>query len=395
MGRIFIFSEFYYPNELSSGYYVTEIAEHLAKKCEVTVVCISNVKRNVCEARNNVNIIRIPDSEWDKNSLLSRSIRFIKIVFQFVRIAKLSIKAEDHVVCVTNPAFSLLAFSRLKKKIKFSLTVFVHDLFPENLVGTGILSSHNILYGILLWLYNNAYNKVDYIVTCGRDMKALFELKLKSFKGEIENIPNWGDSESIATEFGENVRRKFNLEGRMIFQFAGNIGRAQGIPLILDSAKKVYDPNISFLFFGNGVLEEKVKAHAKKSNNVTYGGTFSRNELGQYLNAADIAIVSLAKGMKGLGVPSKTFNIMAAGKPILYIGERDSEIAIIIEEEEIGYIVEPGSVNSLLNGINYFRFLDNEEIRKMGERSRSALVEKYSKIIILKRYSELFEKITG
>ena len=88
-----------------------------------------------------------------------------------------------------------------------------------------------------------------------------------------------------------------------------------------------------------------------------------------YINACNIAIVSLSKGMKGLGVPSKIYNNLAAGKPILYIGEENSEIAMMIKEDNIGIHVMPDS-KEILIGIHKFLTMNQNELSQMSSRAR-------------------------
>lgn len=387
--EIFIFTDCYYPDQVSSGYLLTEIAEKLAYDHLVTVVTTSDESLNLEEFRNKVRIIRVGSSKLDKNKLINRLLRFISICFAFYKIGKKYLKIEHEVICVTNPAFFILFIARLQKKIGFQLSVFVHDVFPENLVATQIISSRNPLYLFLYKIINKGFYNAKVIVTCGRDMQLLFQNKLIGYKGNVEFIPNWGDIELVKPDSSLGLAKLHSLgiQDKLVFQFAGNIGRAQGIPTLLDSIKLLNDEKSSFLFFGNGALVSYLKNNTP--NNCIYGGTFSRHESSEYINACDIAIISLEKGMKGLGVPSKTYNILAAGKPILYIGENDSEIAQVIKEHKVGFVCEPNR-NSIVEGIKWFHSLDQQTLRSMSIKARSIAENLYSKDIVLEKYSNLY-----
>ena len=383
--RIYIFTEVYYPDLTSSGYFLTEIAEHLALTNDVTVISTGKIKDPKSSFRNGVNIIRLKVSTFNKFNLWKRLFAFINICLLFYNYArKLKIKKDAHIICVTNPALFIPFITQLKKKIGFKLTIFVHDVFPENLVATKILSSINPLYLLLLRIFNNSYQKTDQIIVCGRDMKLIFEKKLKKYKGVIKFIPNWADINLI---YPIKQYKPIVYNDRLIFQYAGNIGRAQGIINLVDAIKKNNSSQFEFHFYGKGAyLKYILKSDAE---NILYKGNFTRKESNKYLNFCDIAIVTLEKNMIGLGVPSKTYNILSAGKPILYIGDINSEIGLLIKENNLGYIAEPGNVVSISDGIKWYLNLSKAQINVIKINCRNVILEKFSKEKVLKQYSRI------
>ena len=390
MKTIKIFSEVYYPDLISSGYYMTEISETLAKDHDVTVFCGGTNTKFHSEVRNKVKIVRFPLKNFNKNILYKRIIKFIHLSWKFYLIARKQIGSNDEVICVTNPALFIPIISYLKKRRNFILTFFIHDVFPDNLVATQILSSNNLIYKLLYKIYRLSFYRANRIVTCGRDMKQYFELKLPNYNGEILSIPNWGDPKNICPNLAlkKQTLHEFGITARMVFQFAGNIGRGQGITCLLQAATEVNHPDIQFLFFGEGVYEEKLKSMS--TMNITYGGSFTRDESNKFLNACDVAIVSLQKGMYGLGVPSKTYNILAAGKPILYIGEAKSEIGLLIQEYGLGRVCSSGNIESIKEGINWFLERSPAELSELGQKSRTIAENNFSRETITDFYSTIF-----
>lgn len=392
MSKLVIFSEFYYPRLSSSGYFITEIAEHLALKSEVFVVCVAPQSKVTEEEYKKVKIIRIPDIGLDKNSLIKRPLKFLLITLKFYLLGKQLLNCDDKVICLTNPAFSILGISRLKKKIGFHYSIMVHDVFPENLIGAGIIPFKGLLYFLLIKLFNRAYKLSDRIIVLGRDMKELFVKKLPGYKGNIMQISNWGDPEKIypSIKEGNLVINSLKIKNNLIFQFSGNLGRAQGIKRILSVSDLLLNYNIIFLFFGEGALKQHIEKQSLTSKKVIYGGTFQKESANLYLNACDVAIISLKEGMKGLGVPSKTYDIMAAGKPILFIGPEESEIGFLIREENIGWVVNQNSDNEIANKIKQIFKMGRNEIELLGMNARKVLLEKYTKKIILSEYEKIF-----
>jgi len=390
--NLYIFSDLYYPCKISSGYYITEIAEYFADRFNVCVICSTKNTNGTSEWHNGVHIIRLPDPNLDKNNLIQRTIKYGKIAYDFFKIGRKTLKAEDQVICLTNPAFALIGISKLRRRIDFKLTVLVHDVFPENLIGSRILRTKGIIYKFLISQFNKAYKYSDRIIVIGRDMKKLFIKKLHDYNGEIVHIPIWGDPEKIyPVELADKrVYQQTPLNSRLTFQFSGNIGRAQSIDKILKASIELPEDIADFIFFGNGAYKKRLQYYAEKRSNIVYGGVYSRDETNKYLNACDVGLVSLSTGMKGLGVPSKSYDLMAAGKPILFIGPEDSEIASMVIEEQIGWVVTSGSVKELVNRILQISHLEMSEIKRIGEVSRNVLIKKFSKHRVLSMYSNTF-----
>ena len=196
--KIYIFSEFYSEDLTSSGYYITEIAQNYALTHDVTVITTSKVNKTATLIENGVNIKRISIQNFNKFNLLKRALAFLNICQLFYKEAlKLDIDKESHVIAVTNPALFIPFIAYLKSSLKFKLTIFVHDVFPESLVATKVLSSYNPFYLVLLKIFNKSYKIADQIVVCGRDMEMLFKRKLKIYNGNLKFIPNWADGNLI------------------------------------------------------------------------------------------------------------------------------------------------------------------------------------------------------
>lgn len=383
--KIYIFTEVYFPDLTSSGYYITEIAEHLALNNNVTVITTGEITDSKSSVLNGVNIIRLKTPVFNKFNLWKRMLAFVNISFLFYRQAsRLEIDEDCHVVTITNPALFIPFIAYLKNKIKFKLTILVHDVFPEILVATNVLSLNNPIYLVLLRIFNKSYNKSDQIIVCGRDMRILFENKLKIYNGTIKFISNWADGNLI---YPIKKQNQVLYENKLIFQFAGNLGRAQGIPNLIDAIKKINSSQFEFHFYGNGTHLNSILQ--SNNENIFYKGIFTRKDSNKYLNLCDIAIVTLEKNMLGLGVPSKTYNILCAGKPILYIGDVDSEIAIMIKENNIGYIAEAGNLDNIINGMKWFLNLSNKEMKSIQVNCRNLILDKYLKENVLRQYSEI------
>jgi len=302
------------------------------------------------------------------------------------------VEKQQALLVVTNPQFLILFlsfFPGIKNRYKYD--ILVHDVFPENLVSAGLIKNNSFIYKILYRVFNRAYQKANRLIVVWRDMRLIMQKKVNH--ENIFVIPSWAQVDNLLPEPREhnNLIHKFNLEDKLVLQFAGNFGRVQGLEFILEIANELKTAPIHFLFAGSGAMEEKMTKMKQEMNlnNVTILGRYKRSEQQQILNGSDIGIVSLSKNMVGLGVPSKSYNIMAVGRPILYIGEKESEIALMIKEHAIGWILESGNMEKATNILNHLS-QNKTEVYQKGKKARLVAKNFYSEKVILEKFGSLY-----
>ena len=228
------------------------------------------------------------------------------------------------------------------------------------------------------WLYKHASK----IIVVGRDMQKLLEAKTQRLDIPIATIPNWAELETVrpADRNQNELLKDLFLTEKFVFLYAGNMGYPNDIETIVSAAKKLKgNSSIHFIFLGAGVKETWLRRTSCEQNltSITILKPKPRSEQLVFLNACDVALVSLVRKMRGVSMPSRTYNILAAGKPILAICEEETELATVIGEEDVGWTVPPGEPELL-----YAKILEIYEQRQnfceIGFRARRAAVTKYS-----------------
>ena len=402
--RILVFSELYYPEETSTGYFMTKIAEGLSSDFSITAVCaqpsysMRGVRVPVRELHKGVYIRRYPSTTFNKDRLALRLLNIFSICFSSFFLAIRSIRSSDLILVVTNPPllpFIIWLASKLRGA-KFVLRI--DDVYPDMLNVAGMLDSGSFIYRILEKFNSYLYKHTDHIVVLGRDM---FSLVLNRIEKQHHNcvhiIPNWGEIDQIYPCPRENnsLLKELHLENKFVVQYAGNMGYPHDIESLVDAAKFFsQNQKIQFLFIGSGVkrawLEEQIKINSL--NNITLLDSRPRSDQNNFLNACDIAVSALIKGMSGISVPSRMYNIMAAGKPVVAIGDEESELGIIIREEKVGWIAPPGKVSAFVNAI--LEAESNPDLLvDMGRRARLLVEEKYSREDVVGLYKKLFDSM--
>jgi len=391
--KILIVTEYFYPSDNSTSYYITNIAQKLSEKNIVKVICNAEIGiSNELNAKN-LDIVRVKEVNLNKNNILSRT---LKLMISSLRLSILVYKNIDtkvEIFSVTNPAFIIIFLAILKKLKNFNSTLLVYDVFPENLIAAKILKEKSFFYKILKKVYDWAYLKADRLIVIGRDMEEVIRNKTVN-SVPIILIENWCDvaQVNIRSKRENILLKKLKIVDKRIFLFAGNLGRVQGIQNMLNAAELVNDENFLLMFIGDGAMKNEIEEHIldSKKKNVVYAGVYPMSGQNIFLNACDVAIVSLSDSMYGLGVPSKSYFNMAAAKPILYIGDNSSEIARVIDENNIGWIVENNNSVELAKKFNEISETPSTFLDDLGIRAREVVANKYSQEIILKKYDELY-----
>jgi colanic acid biosynthesis glycosyl transferase WcaI len=395
---LWVVTELYYPEETSTGYYLTRIAEGLTGDFNVKVLCgqpnysARGVRAPKRETHKQVEIFRSFGTTLDKNIILFRLINMITLSLSILWNALFQFKKGDQVLVVTTPPSLpfITAFASLVRAASY--TLLIHDNYPEILIAVEKAKPESFLVKTLnfwnRWLYKYAAK----IIVVGRDMEKLIELKTFGLDIPIETIPNWAELETVEpAERAENsLLKELNLEEKFVFLYAGNMGYPNDLESIVECAEKLKNElPVHFIFLGAGVKRNWLEKEVKEKNltNITLLPPKPRSEQRIFLNACDVALVSLVKKMRGVSMPSRTYNILAAGKPILALAEETSELAQVVAEDEVGWVVAPNSPEDLLQKMKQIYF-EKDNLKELGKRARLSALEKYSLETALDKYKQ-------
>lgn len=400
MANRWMVSELFYPEEISTGYVMTKIAEKLSEEGEINVLCgpseyDSKVFKSNKKLNEKIIIHRVSVPNLNKNNLLTRSIRMVLLSLTMASTIIRKVKSGDQLILVTNPATLLVIVSILKKFKSFEYVIIVHDVFPENLVPAGILSKYSIPYKIFYKIFNYAYSKADKLIAVGEDMKNLLLKKINKLI-PIFVIQNWSDSEEIYLLDNFCISEYYHDKSndKIYFQFAGNLGRVQGLEELFELFRQIDNPSIKFVFIGEGALKKQLIKIKEESNlsQVNFYSAKPRKEQLQFLNACHIGIIVLSEGMYGLGVPSKTYNILSASKPILFIGDKDSEIYLYIKENNVGWAFDWSEREKIIQFFNSLTLDDIDILKQKGKLARELVNKRFTKEIILNQFKNVLSK---
>jgi glycosyltransferase involved in cell wall biosynthesis len=400
--RVWVFSELFYPEETSTGHIMTDLAEGLARHYPTLAVCgqptYSARGRRAPSRETNagVRILRCSGTTFDKDSLPGKLLNMLTLGVSMFAHALFRLRAGDVALVVTNPPVLpfLVLFACLARRARCA--VIVHDVYPETLVAAGLLRAGSwparLLNGLNRWLYRRA----AVVTVLGRDMERLVLKKLAIEESDrVFVVPNWADDLRPASRESSALLKDLGLETAFVVQYAGNMGRNHGIESLFETAARLNqrEHDVHFLFIGSGAKRRWLEESVRKAGltNVTILAPRPREEQQDFLNACDVSISALRPGMAGVGVPSRMYNVMAVGRPMIAAVEEDSEQAMVILEEGVGWVVPPEDPGSLVDAILAARS-DPERLREMALRARSAVERKYRRDNAIETYRRLIDR---
>ena len=188
------------------------------------------------------------------------------------------------------------------------------------------------------------------------------------------------------------IRKKLGMSDKFVIGYSGNLGIAHDIKTFYGTIKLLQKhTNIFFLFIGGGYGMKELKRYVKekKLKNVMFQPYQSRDLLPLTLNVADVHWVTLEPNMEGYIVPSKYYGILASGKPVIFIGDRDGEISVEVNKERCGASVAIGDVQSLAEIIRLYSE-DTDLVNQVGQKGRKMFETLYDMPISTNKFLQLF-----
>ena len=289
---------------------------------------------------------------------------------------------------------------------------WLQDIFPEvaTALGVGQGKAQKLAINLLQWWRDLSLRHADANVVLGERMAEL--VKKRGVGGErITIIANWVDGNQIRpVERTRNaLRKEWNIEHAFVAGYSGNLGRAHNFETFLTAvnnlearqkatrnarmfanasggdwrdgspdAEALGGQDIRWLFIGDGAQTEKLKNTVRERgyNSVMFRPYQPRERLSESLSVPDVHLISLKPELEGLIVPSKYYGIAAAGRPAIFVGSSDGELARIIRDSNTGFVIDDGDGAGLADAILKLA-RDPELAAEQGARARRLFETKY------------------
>lgn len=328
----------------------------------------------------------------EKKNPISRAWRYLLCFIKQYRYGRKE-KDVDVIFVVSTPPIQGMLAAMLKKRLKCKFVYNLQDIFPDTLAGAGLAKKDGILWKIGRKIENYTYRNADKIIVVSEDFKK--NIMAKGVPEEqIAVVYNWVDEKAIQpVEQSDNpLFEEFGLSReRFTVVYAGNLGNAQNISIILDGAKDL--PEVQFAVFGTGGLENEIRERIEKEGlvNVHLNPLQPYERVSQVYSLGDVCVVSCKEGLGGSAMPSKTWTIMSCGRPVIASFD-EGELKEIVEKNKLGVFTHAGNVKEFVEGIRLLA-ADKESCAELGKNARQFIVENLTKEAGTKKYVEIIQSV--
>lgn len=407
--RLLFLPAYYYPEHAASSYLGDDLRKALCDNGNDIILYAPTPSRGVSdEVRKEYSskerrhellhdgrliVYRFPLFAEGKNPIL-RAFRYALCWIKHFNRGLLA-KEIDCIYLASTPPIQGLLGGVLKKVKRKPFVYNLQDIFPDSLAGSGLAKKGGLLWKIGRSIENFTYRNADKIIVISEDFKKNIMAKGVP-EGKITVVYNWVDENEVKP-VAKDDNPLFEVFGlsrdKFTVVYAGNLGNAQNISIILDGAKEL--PDIQFAVFGTGGLENEVRERIEKEGmtNVHLNPLQPYGRVSQVYSLGDVCIVSCKAGLGGSAMPSKTWTIMSCGRPVIASFD-EGELKEILEKNDCGVFTHAGNVLEFVNGI---RSLASDKARcaEMGKNARQFILNNLTKEVGTKKCVDVlksFEK---
>ena len=404
-----LFTCAYFPPEKAASIYLTEnLVEDLSRQGNKVAVFTPSPTRGIDDKTResylkrpletlcdgNATIRRFPLYKEGRNPI-GRALRYFICTLQHTYYA---LKERYDILFLDSTPPTQGIIGAVVKALRHKKVVYnLQDIFPDSLVSTGLAKKDSILWKIGRAIENMTYCNADKIIVISEDFKRNIAAKGVP-EDKIEVVYNWVDEKSVVP-----VQRKdnplfeeFGLNRSDFFVvYAGNLGSAQNIDIILHAADKTRDvADLKYLIFGNEeqAAEYRSKAESMRLTNLRFLPIQPYERVSFVYSLGNAAIVSCKKGFGQIAMPSKTWSIMSAGTAVIASFDGGGDLQNIIESNRAGLFTQAESTDEFTDAI--MRLHENpNECEAMGKRGREFIIRNLTREIGTSRYSEIFTSL--
>jgi hypothetical protein len=360
--RFVFVNRFYWPDEPATAQLLTDLAEALAARGHSVSVIASHPGGDTpsAEQRRGVAIVRVRVTRLNRCGLLGKLADFTTFYVGCLIGLIVQVRPGDIVVALTDPPL-LGAGVWLAARLRRAKVIhWAQDIYPE----VAVALTGNRWLGVFAPLRDLAWRRAEACVTLGSDMKRVLS-RAGVEPRRLTVIPNWAPAGLDVQPAGtaDALRKKWELVGKFVVLYSGNLGRVHDLAPLLDVAERLRaQPHIVFVFVGRGAQLATLQARTdeRKLKNIRFQSPQPRDQLATALSLGDLHLLTLLPGCENFVFPSKLYGIAAVGRPILFVGPPDCEIATLIKARRIGRTFSRGETVAMADTITGLSFAPTE-----------------------------------
>ena len=402
--RLIVLCPHFAPDIAPTGVVMTRIVEELAERGhELHVITAAPwYREHRVEPGFETKWWRVERTSWgtisrvnpfpgeSKSNILRRAIGFVLFsVLVGVRGLVAGGRGRVDGVLAMSPPLTLGVTGWLVRMVRGGRFVFnIQDVFPDAAIETGAISN-SFVVKLALWLERFSYRRSDNVVLLSEDLAENVRRKLGARdESRVCVIPNFVDTVAISPSPRNNsYRADLGIGDESVVMYAGNVGYSQSLELMIEAAKAI--PDVKFVINGDGSARSSLEERGHGLTNLYFVDYQPIERLPEVLAAADIHVVPLRAGLAKVSVPSKSYSVLSAGRPLLAAIDLGTEIPRLLQESGGGVAVAPDDPVAFVDALREM-LADPVRLSAMGRGGREWVERHVSPSGVAIAYESLF-----
>jgi colanic acid biosynthesis glycosyl transferase WcaI len=391
--KVVIVSQHYPPDLGTTAAIMSKISEHLAAEGPVLVLSgWPGSATNEPASSTRPVVVEIRNQLAAKGALIKRAAAETSFTIRAFLTALRTLRRGDVALTVTAPfmlPYAVVVAAKLKRA---QSALIMHDLYPDVLVMAGILKPSSIAAKAMRAANALMFRALNAIVIIGRDTERLLLRSGAWPRDKIIFIPNWATLSPGVRPVRSDNRYRRGRPARFVVGLSGNLGFTHDPLIVFEAARLLSDdPDIHFLLSGWGRGFDRLKEMQSEARlaNVTLIDRVEDDCLEELLAAANVCLIPYRKDVAGVSVPSRFYNLLAVGRPVILVSEPDAEAALTVREYDVGWVTPPGDAAELASTV---RLAFSSEDPDRAERA-AAVAGRFNLAAAMAGYSAMIREL--
>lgn len=400
--KVLLLNQVFWPDVAATAQHGHDLGRYLAQHgVQVTALASRSLYSETGKALpreggvDGIRIVRAGQSRFGKTALAARAFDFVSFYLAALWRA-IWLPRQDIVVCFTTPPFIAFVGILLRWLKGTKVVCWTMDLYPDVPVAAGVLRRGSLAHSLFDAVDRFSLRHADRVVVLGRCMQQrLLEKGVDPKRMEVINVWADGDEVSVRPIEGNALRTAWQVGDRFVIEYSGNFGIGHdGETMYRAMQATRADDSIRWVIVGGGTKRGELEAFVQAHDivNAVLKPYQPREALGELLSLGNVHLVSVAENFSGLLVPSKFYGVLAAARPVLYVGPRESEVARVIEESKCGLVIEQGDSAGLVKAIETLH-ADPQLAQAMGRRAREVFERTFTRSHACERWLRLLQNV--
>ena len=395
--RILLLNLYYPPDTSATAKMAATVAEALAEKHDVTVLCgrpsYDPTERRPwrmwqTELAGRVRILRVGSTDYPRFAMKRRVLNYLSYVA--LAVPRALFLRCDVVLAMTDPPFEGIV-GAIVALLKGKPYIYnIRDMYPDMAVG-GAIVQPSLLARIWERMHRWALRRAARVIVLGEDMRARIITKGVD-PTRVEIVRDGADipaPDAPPPTLDQEVIRTIRGNSKFVLLHAGNLGFYGAWETLITAVRSLEEDGVGLVFVGEGAQRAHVENLARETKNVRFLSFFPTSKISSVLAAADAHVITVKRGLEGVVVPSKMYGILAAGKPIVAVAPEETDVASLGEKFGFAVSADPDSPEKVTAAIRLL-LEDSNKVQNMARAAR-AVAPDYDRVKELQKFVKIIE----